>query len=392
MQAGRPSFPVGKRRRGHLPMPGVHAFSIASAAVVVRRLSSPVYAQGANGAGADLQQRKDGAEVPGQTQAPAPASRQSAGRPGSNGPSVFSVFGLATDDANGTVWVSNTRQHTVAVYRQSDLGPVKQFPGEAVPHSREVAVDAVHGRAYVSAIGENIVAVFDTKTLSQLPNIEIPTNVEGGNFIPTSLDVDAKTGKVYTVSLHSLEARVIDCVSGKLENLITLEGVKSAIGVAYDRDAGRLLVASSSGDDLLIVDVASGKVLHDAYVGAGALNMAYEPVSKLVSAASTLLTKRFGKPWLSGNPDSRVLLSGMIPTIGILWNTGSIRTAALIPALHADAEWSRLQDICEVCWMIQPGDWPAFATHWYWYLLHCPEARWVVEIFLCVNSYIIFNC
>jgi YVTN family beta-propeller protein len=51
--------------------------------------------------------------------------------------------------------------------------------------------------------------------------------------------------------------------------------------VAFDAKRNRLYVASQGTDNLLIVDVASGKVLHDVPVGAGALNVAFEPVSGL---------------------------------------------------------------------------------------------------------------
>ncbi|WP_425530588.1 YncE family protein, partial [Stenotrophomonas maltophilia] len=43
----------------------------------------------------------------------------------------------------------------------------------------------------------------------------------------------------------------------------------------------RLYVASQGTDNLLIVDVAAGKVLHDVPVGAGALNVAFDDASGL---------------------------------------------------------------------------------------------------------------
>src|SRR5690606_11731176 len=40
------------------------------------------------------------------------------------------------------------------------------------------------------------------------------------------------------------------------------------------------------GDNLLIVDATNGKVLHDIAVGAGALNVAFDPVNELAYVAN----------------------------------------------------------------------------------------------------------
>ncbi|MBP0645355.1 hypothetical protein J8J17_26540, partial [Mycobacterium tuberculosis] len=51
--------------------------------------------------------------------------------------------------------------------------------------------------------------------------------------------------------------------------------------MAFDAARNRLYVASQGTDNLLIVDVAAGKVLHDVPVGAGALNVAFDDASGL---------------------------------------------------------------------------------------------------------------
>ncbi len=55
--------------------------------------------------------------------------------PGTNG-AVYAVYGVGVDDTNGNVWVTNTRQNSIAVYRQKDLSLVHQFPADTVPHAR----------------------------------------------------------------------------------------------------------------------------------------------------------------------------------------------------------------------------------------------------------------
>jgi DNA-binding beta-propeller fold protein YncE len=201
--------------------------------------------------------------------------------PDAKGGSVYAVYGVGVDDANGNVWVSNTRQDTVAVYRQSDLGLVHQFPVGTVPHARDVVVDAQRGKVFASATGEDHLSVFDAKTLKPLEPITLASGVDEEKFVPMSLALDATHGKLYTVSMGTPEAAVIDVASGKVDRVIDLGNAVSASGVAVDGKRGRLYVAAQGTDNLLIVDVASGTVLHDVPVGAGALNVTVEPVSGL---------------------------------------------------------------------------------------------------------------
>lgn len=235
--------------------------------------------------------------------APAPAPR--AGQPPQEG-GLYAVYGVGVDEANGNVWVTNTRQDTIAVYRQSDLSLVKQFPVGTVSHARDVQVDPKRGRAYVSATGEDFISVFDAKTLEKLPDIAIATTRREGTFVPTSLEIDADAGKLFTVGMSTGEVAIIDLASGKVDKVIPLANARSAIGVAWNPDAKRLLVVSQGSDNLLIVDPQTGKIEHDVYVGAGALNVSYDPSSKLAyvsnrGAGTVAVVDQDGK--LVGNLD-----------------------------------------------------------------------------------------
>ncbi len=198
---------------------------------------------------------------------------------------VFAAYGVAVDDANGNVWVTNTRQNTIAVYAQADLSLVKQFDPGAVQHSRDVVVDEANGRAYASATGTGNIEVFDTGTLEQLEPIVIESGKRGGEFSVMSLDLDAKGGKLVTVSLSTDEAALVDLATGEVK-VVPLPGAKSASGVAYDPVEGLIFVASQATDNLLIVKAEDGTVLHDVETGAGALNVAFEPVSRTAFVAN----------------------------------------------------------------------------------------------------------
>ncbi|OWQ70239.1 ATP-binding protein [Stenotrophomonas maltophilia] len=201
--------------------------------------------------------------------------------PGSTNGAVYAVYGVGVDDTNGNVWVTNTRQNSIAVYRQKDLSLVHQFPADTVPHARDVVVDGTRGKVFASATGEDHLSVFDARTFKELSPVTLESGVDDGTFTPMSLVLDEKGGKLFTVSNGTPEAAVIDVASGKVEKVIDLGNSISASGVAFDAARNRLYVASQGTDNLLIVDVAAGKVLHDVPVGAGALNVAFDDASGL---------------------------------------------------------------------------------------------------------------
>jgi len=217
--------------------------------------------------------------TPGAAPAQAPRPGQQARDPG-----VFAVYGVGVDDATDTVWVTNTRQNTIAVYRQSDLSLVKQFPPESVTHPRDVKI--VGGKAYVSATNTPDVAVFDTATLEPVAPISISSSMRGKEFGTASLSADTANNKLYVVSMGSGEVAVIDTTSDTVEKVISVPGVRGAIGVSHDPASGRIYVAAQGTDNLVVLDGTSGAVIADTPVGAGALNVAFDPTHQLAYVSS----------------------------------------------------------------------------------------------------------
>lgn len=205
--------------------------------------------------------------------------------PGRDDDHVFAVYGVGVDDANGNVWTTNTRDNTVAVYKQSDLSLVKQFDAKQVNHARDVIVDEKAGKAYASATGTNVVAAFDSKKVDFLKNIEIASATREA-FSAGSLDLDRAAHKLYVVSLSTNEVAIIDTKTDTVEKVFPLEGARSAIGIAFDPKTNRVFVAAQGSDNLLIADAATGKTLHNVPTGAGALNVAFDPVGRLAYVAN----------------------------------------------------------------------------------------------------------
>ncbi|MGB6103940.1 MAG: ATP-binding protein [Pusillimonas sp.] len=198
---------------------------------------------------------------------------------------VMAVYGVAADDETGTVWVTNTRSNSVAVYKQSDLSLVKQFENGIVPHARDVVIDSKKHRAYASAVGTTEIIVFDTQKLEKIGAIAIKSKSRE-DASPMSLALDAENGKLYTVSMSTNEAVVIDLAKQEVEHVYPLPGAKSASGVAVAPEANVLFTASQGTDNVHLIDLKNGEVLHTVSVGAGPLNLVWDAKSKLAYAVS----------------------------------------------------------------------------------------------------------
>ncbi|KTT29074.1 YncE family protein [Pseudomonas rhizoryzae] len=194
---------------------------------------------------------------------------------------VYAVYGVGVDDRNGTVWTTNTRQNTVAVYRQSDLGLVKQFEPGIVPHAHTVVIDEKLDRAFASAAITPDIISFDTKTPAVRKRIAIDSGVRGEQFAVIGLYLDPAVHKLYAISLKTNEAAVIDAKAEQVEKVFPIQGAKTPMSVAHDPKTDRLFIAAQGSDNLLIVDAKTGQTLHNVTTGAGALNVVFDPVKRL---------------------------------------------------------------------------------------------------------------
>uniref|UniRef100_UPI00334174B7 YncE family protein n=1 Tax=Castellaniella defragrans TaxID=75697 RepID=UPI00334174B7 len=196
------------------------------------------------------------------------------------------VYGIGVDDTHGQIWTTNTRSGSVAVYRQSDLSLIKQFPNDVTPHSRDVLIDTEHARAYVSSPDSNVIHVFDTTTLQPLPGVTL----SGAGEIPKpmSLALDAAHRRLYTVSLNTAEVFAIDTVTDRQVARYPIPGAQGASGIAVDSQGQRIYVASQKSGDVTMLDARDGRVLQRIPTGEGALNVAFDPLHRLAYVANRI--------------------------------------------------------------------------------------------------------
>ncbi|PQZ84762.1 MULTISPECIES: YncE family protein [unclassified Brevundimonas] len=212
------------------------------------------------------------------TPAAAPGRVGRDGQPQDGG--VFAVYGVGVDDAHDTVWVTNSRQNTVAVYRQSDLTLVRQFEPGTVNHARDVVIDEQDGKAYASATFQPEIVVFDTAGLTVAKRIKIDSNVRGETFSAASVSYDRAADRLYVASNSTNEIAVINTRTDEVEHVFAVPGARGVIGVAHDAQTNRIFVAAQGTDNLVVLNGADGSVIADTPVGAGALNVVFEPKSR----------------------------------------------------------------------------------------------------------------
>ncbi|MFI7103380.1 YncE family protein [Streptomyces sp. NPDC050161] len=188
---------------------------------------------------------------------------------------VEAVYGVAVDDKHNTVWTTNTRNNSVAVYSQRTGKHLATLPG--VNHAREVVVDERHNTAWASGFGDGSLVAFDTRTYKEKKRV----TVEGAG--PAGLAVNERTGTAYATDLNGNQ--IIEASTRtKTPRLIpTGEG---PISIALSRDGRTAYTADQKAGSLSVVDLRKGAVTKSVPTGDGTLAVASDPRSRTVLVAN----------------------------------------------------------------------------------------------------------
>ncbi|MEV8022250.1 YncE family protein [Streptomyces sp. NPDC086554] len=203
---------------------------------------------------------------------------------------VEAVYGVAVDDEHNTVWTTNTRDNSVAVYSQRTGKHLASLPG--VNHAREIVVDEKHDLAWASGFGDGTVVAFDTRTFKEKKRV----TVEGAG--PAGLAVSEKTGAAYAADLQN--DRIIE-ITPKSESPRFIPVGDGPISIALSKDGRTAYTADQAAGALSVVDLRSGAVTKTVPTGAGALSVATDRRSGHVLVANrtpgniTVVDPREGK-------------------------------------------------------------------------------------------------
>ncbi|KAB1659962.1 DUF5011 domain-containing protein [Pseudoclavibacter sp. CFCC 13796] len=236
------------------------------------------------------------------------------------------AYGIDVDDANGQVWVTNTRDNQVSSFDLNTLGKVWSSYDEnstvrdqdevvtttdntgatksttykagttkveqELSHPREVIVDEKRGFVYVSAAargGDNShgVQVYDAKTHEQVKSIET-----GEGTVTMGFALDEANGKLYTSDMSLNKIYEIDLEKQEISKRIDLQTKTdgktfSSSNVAIDAKLGEVYTANQGGGALALqaYDINTGALKYEVNTGNSALAVAVDQEKHLIYAA-----------------------------------------------------------------------------------------------------------
>ena len=204
-----------------------------------------------------------------------------------------SAYGVTVDDVDGTVWVTNTTDNSVAVYDQQTLKliwtneGVKEGDPNWIEHPRSVLVDHESGKAFVT--GRFFVSAIDLKT-KQVEKIQLEGAPDGGTrYISMNLFLDG--GKLYVPERTGGKLFVVDTKTFKVEKTIQTQGEDSTVevrpsDVAVDRSLGEIYVSSQGvkgvNSGISVYDLRTGEFKKFVKFGTQALALEHDEDSDLV--------------------------------------------------------------------------------------------------------------
>ena len=204
-----------------------------------------------------------------------------------------SAYGVTVDDVDGTVWVTNTTDNSVAVYDQQTLKliwtneGVKEDDPNWIEHPRSVLVDHESGKAFVT--GRFFVSAIDLKT-KQVEKIQLEGAPEGGTrYVSMNLFLDG--GKLYVPERTGGKLFVVDTKTFKVEKTIQTQGEDSTVevrpsDVAVDHSLNEIYVSSQGvkgvNSGISVYDLTTGEFKKFVKFGTQALALEHDEDRDLV--------------------------------------------------------------------------------------------------------------
>ena len=204
-----------------------------------------------------------------------------------------SAYGVTVDDVDGTVWVTNTTDNSVAVYDQQTLKliwtneGVKKDDPNWIEHPRSVLVDHESGKAFVT--GRFFVSAIDLKT-KQVEKIQLEGAPDGGTrYVSMNLFLDG--GKLYVPERTGGKLFVVDTKTFKVEKTIQTQGEDSTVevrpsDVAVDHSLNEIYVSSQGvkgvNSGISVYDLTTGEFKKFVKFGTQALALEHDEERDLV--------------------------------------------------------------------------------------------------------------
>ena len=192
-------------------------------------------------------------------------------------------FGIALNNKTQTLYVGHSLQDAVSAI---DLKSKKQqviSSGNKKSKIRELAVDEIRNKVYVSDHGNPSIWEIDGNSNTYVGAFE----KEGAYLL--GVNVDAQRGKVYGTDANTMEGNILvyNSESGNLEGQFKTWSY-CPLNIALDKAGNRLFVSQSNDNNVTIVDGNTGDILQKVYLGydSSPIGLVYDEKSKLLYTAN----------------------------------------------------------------------------------------------------------
>ncbi|MEC3880532.1 YncE family protein [Parapedobacter sp. 10938] len=180
-------------------------------------------------------------------------------------------FGLGINQKTQTLYTSDTRSNSVhAIDLKTGTVLATISNGAEKSHTREIAVDEKTNKVYVSDVGDpSTIWVIDGKTNQYLYSLE-----DAGKTA-TGLAIDSKKGLLYVTAMGDNEVHVYNT---KTREKVTSfpSGSESPINIALDKKGNRLFITDSKNSVLTALNASTGKLLQKITVGENPIGVTFD--------------------------------------------------------------------------------------------------------------------
>ncbi|SEK18394.1 YncE family protein [Parapedobacter koreensis] len=180
-------------------------------------------------------------------------------------------FGLGINQKTRTLYTTNTRSnsvHAIDLKTGSILATITN--GAESSHTREVIVDEKANKVYVSDVGDpSTIWVIDGKTNQYLYSLE------GAGKTATGLAVDGDNELLYVTAMGDNEILVYNTKTREKVKSFP-SGSESPINIAFDKKGDRLFVTDSKNSVLTVLKASSGELLQKVTVGENPIGVSFD--------------------------------------------------------------------------------------------------------------------
>lgn len=180
-------------------------------------------------------------------------------------------FGLGINQKTRTLYTSNTRSnsvHAIDIKTGKLLATISN--GAEKSHTREIVVDEKNNKVYVSDVGDpSTIWVIDGKANQYLYSLE------NAGKTATGLAIDGKKGLLYVTAMGDNEVLVYNTKTREKVKSFP-SGSESPINIAFDKKGNRLFITDSKNSVLTALNATTGELLQKITVGENPIGVNFD--------------------------------------------------------------------------------------------------------------------